>query len=361
MVAAFIDESGKFTPESLFNVVAAITLPHKSLGRARREIVRTTQDWPRVRGELKGGLISPAQLDALVGILMRHHALLHCVGVRIEVADLPTIEAHKVGQCEGLTRHLTTNHNKETVDWLWGLRRRLELMSPQLYAQSVAQTELLARMIEDVPNYYSQRRPRELELFEWFIDAKDKAITPQEAWWKETLAPLMSSRSRSLPAGRPNQLGFDFRHFDKAYGMTLPDSMKVQGRRQSGVDVAQLITRRLSFVDSKSDVLIQAIDVLCSFLRRALNGTVTDANVIATLGRLQIAMRDRGALQSVGLLAFAKELPAAPELAATVRAMTLAARPMVVPSRWKTMAESASGNAGHDLRPIRRPIPFRRP
>ena len=54
MVAIFIDESGKFTSESLFNVVAAITLPHRSLGRARREIVRVSQGWPRVDGELKG-------------------------------------------------------------------------------------------------------------------------------------------------------------------------------------------------------------------------------------------------------------------------------------------------------------------
>ena len=60
-------------------------------------------------------------------------------------------------------------------------------MPLQLYTQFVSQTHLLCAVIEDVTNYYSQRQPPELGLFEWFVDAKDKNVTAQEEWWRTTL------------------------------------------------------------------------------------------------------------------------------------------------------------------------------
>jgi hypothetical protein len=143
--------------------------------------------------------------------------------------------------------------------------------------------------------------------------------------------------------------------------MVVPEAARHDGEYAAfGVDVQKLITNRLSFVDSKADVLIQSVDVLCSFLRRALNGTITDPGVIASLGRLQIKRRDRGALQSLGLLAFAQELPAAPQLASTVRAMTIVGRPMIVPNRLKMMEDAQTAGEWPELSAMRKPIPMRK-
>jgi hypothetical protein len=74
------------------------------------------------------------------------------------------------------------------------LRAALERMPPQLYVQCVLMSELVATAIEDNLMYFAQRRPRELGKFEWTVDAKDPVrVSPQEAWWRDTLAPSFSA------------------------------------------------------------------------------------------------------------------------------------------------------------------------
>jgi hypothetical protein len=73
----FIDEGGTFTASAGWSVVCSLALPHKEVGPARREIDFVSRQWPRRDGELKGGALSPAHLEALVDVLYRHHAILH--------------------------------------------------------------------------------------------------------------------------------------------------------------------------------------------------------------------------------------------------------------------------------------------
>jgi hypothetical protein len=49
-----------------------------------------------------------------------------------------------------------------------------------------------------------------------------------------------------------------------------------------------MMTEQMAFVDSRSETLIQTVDVLTSFLRRLLAREITGDGVSQALGRLQI-------------------------------------------------------------------------
>jgi hypothetical protein len=57
----FIDESGKFTVNDGWSVVAALTLTHSFAAQVRRKLASETRDWPRVDGELKGRSLNELQ------------------------------------------------------------------------------------------------------------------------------------------------------------------------------------------------------------------------------------------------------------------------------------------------------------
>ncbi len=330
MVAVFIDESGNFTAARPFSVVSALSIPHASLKRARRLLLRIAHDWPRANGELKGGSLTSKHLTALVSELFRQQAILHSTVVYIGRSDGPAIEAHKAAQCDKLTKHLSHEHTATLKAQVWALRRQLETMSPQLYVQCVAQTELLCQVGEDIPNYFAQREPKEIAKFEWFIDAKDKAITPQEKWWRDTLGPLIESRSSRRPFGRLDLKSADYSHFDRAFDLTKRIwNPEHPTRYATGTNIRKLVLEHLHFVDSKSDILVQAVDVLCRFLRRALDGELHDLSALDQLGRLQIHRRQGTIYQSIQLISLDGGVADESHLLDVVQRMSRAGRPML--------------------------------
>ena len=127
----FMDEGGNFIPAQGWAVICSLVLPHKSVGPARREINWISRDWPRKDGELKGGMLQPANLNALVEVLFRHDAILHASAIDMANEIPAGVEAHKVHQCEGITKYLTPAHHPDLVRDAWELRRILERMSNQ--------------------------------------------------------------------------------------------------------------------------------------------------------------------------------------------------------------------------------------
>jgi hypothetical protein len=111
----FIDEGGTFIPASGWAVVCSLAIPHKEVGPARREIDRLTRDWPRNGGELKGGILEPTHLESLVEVLFRHDALMHASAIDVSREDNARVDQHKAGQCDGMTKHLTSDHHAELV------------------------------------------------------------------------------------------------------------------------------------------------------------------------------------------------------------------------------------------------------
>ena len=182
-------------------------------------------------------------------------------------------------------------------------------MPLQLYVQSVLMNELAVSVVEETAAYFAQRHPSEIGRFRWVIDAKDpRRVTTQERWWRDTLGPLLESRSRGQPFLRVRDASFDYRYFDKSFKLVKAMWHPDQPREViSGYDIKKIIGKELEFVDSRDEILIQAVDVLASFLRRVLTGRITDPSVVTDLGRLQIRRLRDGVYQSVQLLTLSQE------------------------------------------------------
>jgi hypothetical protein len=333
-VEIFIDEGGQFTRTSGWGVVCALVLPGKEVGPARRKLAYLTRDWPHApTGELKGGSLNADHLANLVELLFARDALLHAVAVDMSGESDERLKDHKHKQCEGLTVHLTAEHHPDTVAEIWALREILAGMPVQLYVQSVLMSELTAITVEQTAMYFSQRRPRELGSFKWTIDAKDpRRITTQEKWWRDTLGPLQESHSMTKPQVRVNDPNFDYSFFNKTYEFEkLTWHPDIPRELVTGYDITKILSGQISFKDSRSDILLQAIDILTNFLRRLLMGRITDQGVAQTLGRLQICQRpSKGIYQSIHFFTFTTGARTeASQLGRMLRQMSLAGRTMI--------------------------------
>lgn len=330
----FIDEGGQFTSTSDWSVVCALAIPDTEVGRVRRKLSYLARDWPRApSGELKGGSLSASHLTGLVDLLFARDALLHVTAINMSKEDDDNLSDYKNKQCEGLTAYMTSEHHPNLVAQVWALRKTLEAMPMQLYVQSVLMSELTATVIERIAMYFSQRRPRELGRFRWIIDAKDpRRVTTQENWWRDTLAPLQESRSRAHPLMRVNDPSFNYKFFDKAYEfeklMWRPDKPR---ELITGYDIKKCLSGQILFEDSRSDILLQAIDILTNFVRRLLLGRIVDPEVARTLGRLQINQRvSENIHQTVQILTLTTDTRTEPDLLGSMlRHMSLAGRSMI--------------------------------
>jgi hypothetical protein len=339
----FIDESGTFIAATGWAVVCSLSIPHQEVGSARRELNRLTRNWPRNGGELKGGILQPTHLKSLVEVLFRHDALMHACAIDVSREDDACVDRHKASQCDGMTKHLTSEHHTELVQQVWDLRSVLEGMSRQLYIQCVMMKELVRIASEEVTLYFAQRRPRELEKFEWTIDAKDpRRITSQEKWWRETLALWLESASRREPFVMVEDAGFNYKYFNRSFAMKK--EMWLPGRSPEmieGHDIKKMVTERMAFVDSRSETLIQTVDILTSFLRRLLARKITDDDVSQSLGRLQILENP----QSLRLLTLSDQAEEPSELLDILRVMTREARTMLKPEPTRRRPGGSLGRA----------------
>ena len=168
-------------------------------------------------------------------------------------------------------------------------------MPQQLYFQYVLLSELAWSTSADVALYFSQRRPRELADFEWTIDAKDpRRITTYEKWWGDFLGPAMESKSRREPMICVDDPSFNYRFFDRSFG--IKKEMWHPGQPPKivdGYDIKKMIIDRIAFVELWDELLIQAVDILASFLRRLLAREIRNDDVAKALGRLQIRAQTR--------------------------------------------------------------------
>ncbi|OSJ08862.1 hypothetical protein BST63_27335 [Bradyrhizobium canariense] len=335
----FIDEGGTFTATAGWSAVCSLALPHKEVGPARREIDFISRKWPRRDGELKGGSLSADHLKALVEVLFRHDAILHVCAIDMAQENPDDIERHKAGQCEGITNYLAPSHHPNFVAEVQGLRKALERIPAQLYVQCVLMSELIETAIEENLMYFAQRRPRELGRFEWTIDAKDPVrISPQEAWWRDTLGPLQESKTRDKPMRFVRDPAFDYRYFNKNFmfekELWHPDKPR---ELIQGYDVRKVISGQISFVDSRSETLIQAVDILTSFMRRWLANEISDDDVTRSLGRLQILKNNGGKPQSLQLATLSRKTGMR-KSKLKANSMALAGRVMMKPGRGKKAA-----------------------
>jgi hypothetical protein len=128
---------------------------------------------------------------------------------------------------------------------------------------------------------------------------------------------------------------FDYRYFEREYSMRkemwCPDKPR---EMVYGHDIKKMFSEHMAFVDSRSETLIQAVDILSSFLRRLLEGQIAGNDIVRALGRLQIIRMQNRHPQSLRVLTMSRIRSSRTGLFKTLRAMTIAGRSMMKPKRY---------------------------
>lgn len=347
----FVDEAGQFTPHSGWSAVGCLSVPHKEIGPARRRLTYLARDWPRAaNGEVKGGSLNAGQLGQLVELLHHHAALLNVAAIDVARETHNGLLKHKASQAELITKLLMPDHPEHVRASALKLRYGLERMPMQLYVQSVVMRHLVAATMQDVTFYFSQRRPRELGEFKWTVDAKDPLrVTSQEEWWRDTLGPLIETASRRQPLIMLKDEKADYRYFDHAYALTKEMPTDNGGIEiANGYDIGRAVAEKIAFVDSRADIMVQAIDVLINFFRRFLTGQTTDLAIARNLGSLQISKRDAsGRSYCANFVTLSNAEGRAPNAAwrDMMTAMTKASRTALAPDRSRARAGTREKSA----------------
>jgi hypothetical protein len=130
---------------------------------------------------------------------------------------------------------------------------------------------------------------------------------------------------------------FNYTYFDRAFSsdgeLWYPDRPPKKVR---GIDINKLITQRVIFVDSKSNLFMQAADVLTGFMRRALRSRTIDCGILPALGKLMIKGLRGRKLQTVRLICLDEmQHDVAEYLGSRLRAIASAGRAMLKPERPK--------------------------
>lgn len=271
----FIDESGTFAGSSgthSISVVGALIIPEGCLSNIERKYSVLRRQLPKQSGEVKGRLLSEADVDRVVSLLTKNEALFEITAIDMGLHDETDIVTHKQGQEEGITKHLTDDFHPSVQEGLWNLRRRLERMPHQLYVQSVATFELIARVIEHAVMFFSQRRPEELGAFYWVVDGKDRdRITDWEDWWSFVVMPSLQSKSLRKPMGMFTE--GDYSHF-RRFGTVLSEHLKPHVKDPSkdhATDLRKLLTEHFRF-STEPEPCLEMVDILTNATRRALMG-----------------------------------------------------------------------------------------
>ena len=208
------------------------------VGRAVREISRLTRNWPRNKGELKGGVLKVPHLESLVDLLFRHDAIMHAYAIDVSYESDKGVDRHMAYQCNSITKHLTSEYHPESAREVREVRRTLEQMPRQLYIQSVVMRELIDTAYKEVTTYFAQRRPRELAKFEWTIDAKDPRRTHElkKSGGRIHWVLLLDSRRRREPFGIVKDAGFNYKYFKRSFAMKYEPSDR-PGQTEEGYDI----------------------------------------------------------------------------------------------------------------------------
>ena len=247
-------------------------IPSSSMKGFEKLYRRLRRRLPKTKGEVKGRDLSEEQVTELARLLRKVGALFEVVVIDMGIHSENDLLCHKAGQEEAITAHLTPAHRPTLIEEVWELRRQLEKMPLQLYAQSASMGVLVYHTLNYVNVYYSLRTPPELGQYHWRIDAKDRLkTTPWENWWSTVILPMLESHSFQKP-----MIGVkegDYRWQDRFKG--APGDDKLQFAKNPDEDdffnLRMIMTEDFRF-SPDPEFGLEAVDIVTNAIRRSLSG-----------------------------------------------------------------------------------------
>ncbi|WP_332683611.1 hypothetical protein [Bosea sp. (in: a-proteobacteria)] len=277
----FIDESGSFGGVGVgasISVVGALIVPESKWPKLQQAYRRLRPRLPQDKGEVKGRLLYEADVAEIIRLLRRYETLFEATIIDLGMHTEEIIRRHQANQAVGMTDTLTDAHHPSLVDNIWKARRQLEALSMPLYVQALVTFYLVRNVLEIAPNYYAQRRPRELAGFHWVIDAKGRQAnpTPWEQWWSKAIMPWMQTAMMRDPIGWCRD--FNFRHTSRfeteptEFFRSIAPS-ELLSNRASVLNINLLMGESFRF-SYAAEPGLELVDIVTTTLRRALVGNL---------------------------------------------------------------------------------------
>jgi hypothetical protein len=269
----YIDESGTFAlaeQGSTIGAVGALVVTDGQLPALERRYAKLRPQLPTHNGEVKGRLMDEASVARVVDLARRMGLIFEITVLDMAQNSADNIHVHRLAQCEGLTKNLTVAHNAKLIADVWALRRRLEQLPLQLYAQSMAMFDLVWRTFRHAAAYYSQREPKALASFRWVVDAKDPSgNTEYEDWWSKVVRPFLQTISIRDPF--PELEDGDYSHF-VGKRMAVPEHVVKQVQDARGDQAFSMNSAFGIEFSPATSCGLEIVDVLTNAVRRALKG-----------------------------------------------------------------------------------------
>jgi hypothetical protein len=273
----FIDESGTFAPvegKHSVSLVAALVFSNHGRSKFEREYSSLRRRFPKENGEVKGRLLSEAQVRKVTRLLQRAGCLLEVIVMDAAFHTAEEVQFHKQVQAKKFTENITDEHHPNIHAAVGDLRSRLEALAPQLYLQSLAMSELIYSVLYHADIYFSFREPPELGDYHWTIDAKGRdRLTNWEDWWSQIIMPVTQSKTMREPLARVEEGDFSFQDQFK----TEPSEYLLQfmDSTQTGefFDLRPVLSDNFNF-SSDAEPCLEAVDIIANATRRALSGNL---------------------------------------------------------------------------------------
>lgn len=273
-----MDESGSFathlSPCTSVSVVGALIIPDHKYDLLLRRYSSLRHNLPKVAGEVKGRLLNEQQVSRVLSLLFKNNCIFEGIAIDMGLETVAGLQAHRAGQAESLTRHLTKQHHPNLVAGVQELRARLEAMSLPLYAQSVVTIQLIGNLLQHILAYWSLRAVNEILTFNWVMDGKEVGrVTNAEDWWSTTMLGLLQSRSYREPMIFLDWI--DYTKFDAKFRMKVPDYLKehMPEAGEEAVDLKLVMKESFRF-SSDPEPGLELVDIVTNGTRRALMGNL---------------------------------------------------------------------------------------
>lgn len=267
-----IDEAGDFvfpnSPTPKKSSVVSFTIPDEYLDDVNKDYLSLKKSWG-FSTEVKGSKLNEKQISDVISLLRNHNVLVEIVWLDIATHSKESVEQYKEHQADKLIENLTDKHNENIITHLHAYIDRLKKLPNQLFQQGMITIELMKRILENSPFYYSQSMPKELGMFNWIIDAKDSNVNKinYEEIWSTLLMPILQTNFSMgvLEYG-------DYSYFSK-YDFAFKDMTDFQrsliSKNSIGhTNIKKLISENLSFEESSSIIGLQLVDIIATTFDR---------------------------------------------------------------------------------------------
>lgn len=274
----FIDESGSFSTKNAeygaWNVVAAYVVPEtesrkvkKCLRKLKLSVGVAADDEIKLRHvDERNYFDFLNDLIALKGVLL-------ATGTDASLNLGKQVIAHQKQQAQSILNNVDFMKHESGKDAVRYLASQLEKLPIQLYIQLCCQINLMHSFVARGIPYYIQRQPNSLKKFRWKIDQKNRTKTDFEDAFEKFSPAILQAISIDKPTPMLNWCDYrPMKEFMYKEGQ-MPEYLKevYEGLGdKGGLDLQKIIRGDMRFVDSKSSVGVQIVDLLVSGLRRCL-------------------------------------------------------------------------------------------